>query len=90
MLRRLFVVLVLAAVAGVFLVTTDQRLLLWQTKVIPGETYEVAGYGDLGKSRQPSLVCRYFTGLGIETTVEAYAPGGPPAGDFCAFLVKRG
>lgn len=90
MLRRLSVVLILAAIAGVFLVTTDQRLLLWQTKVIPGETYEVAGYGDLGKSRQASLVCRYFTGLGIATTVEAYTPGGPPAGDSCPFLVKNG
>ncbi len=90
MVRRLLVLVVLAVAAGVFLVMTDQRLLLWQTRVIPGETYEVAGYGDLGKSKQASLVCRYYTGLGIATTVEAYTPGGPPAGDGCPFLVKNG
>lgn len=89
MMRRIFVILALAVIAGVFLVATDQRLLLWQTKVIPGETYEVAGYGDLGKSQQASLVCRYYTGLGIATTVEAYTPGGSPAGDGCPFLVKN-
>lgn len=85
MFRRLVILIVAAGIAAVFLIATDQRLLVWETKVVPGERYEVAGLGDVGKSSHPSLVCRYFTGRGIATTVVAYRPGTGRDGG-CPFL----
>ena len=65
MLGRLVILAVAAAIAAVFLVSTNQRLLVWETKVTPGDTYVVKG-NDLGKSQPPQLVCRYFTGVDVE------------------------
>lgn len=88
MLRRLVILVIAAGIAGVFLIATDQRLLVWETKVVPGERYEVAGLGDIGKASHPSLVCRYFTGRGIATTVVAYRPGTGRDGG-CPFLAAN-
>ena len=84
MLRRLIIFATVAAVAAVVLVATNQRLLVWETKVTPGDTYVVEGFGDLGKSKQPSLVCRYFTGVDVVTKVIAYQPASGRGG--CPFL----
>jgi hypothetical protein len=88
MLRRLAILAVVAVAVAVFLLGTDQRLLLWETKVIPGDRYEVAGVGDVGKSAQPSLVCRYFTGKGIVVTVRTYQTG-KESRDGCPILVPN-
>lgn len=87
MLRRLVILAVAAAIAAVFLVATNQRLLLWETKVTPGDTYVVQGHGDLGKSKQPSLVCRYFTGVDVVTKIIPYQPSGGSAS--CPFLAEN-
>jgi hypothetical protein len=87
MLRRLVILAVAAAIAAVFLVSTNQRLLLWETKVTPGDTYVVEGHGDLGKSKQPSLVCRYFTGVDVVTKVMAYQPSSGQHG--CPILAEN-
>ena len=51
MLQRLIILAILAGIASVFLISTDQRMLVWETKVVPGERYEVPGVGDVGKSK---------------------------------------
>lgn len=86
MLGRLVILAVAAATAAVFLVSTNQRLLVWETKVTPGDTYVVRG-NDLGKSQQPQLVCRYFTGIDIVTQVIAYQPSAGNGG--CPILAEN-
>ncbi|MBL8690929.1 MAG: hypothetical protein JNL04_17630 [Rhodospirillaceae bacterium] len=86
MLGRLVILAVAAAIAAVFLVSTNQRLLVWETKVTPGDTYVVKG-NDLGKSQQPSLVCRYFTGIDVVTQVMAYQPSSGNGG--CPILAEN-
>lgn len=87
MLERLIILAVAAAIAAVFLVSTNQRLLVWETKVTPGDTHVVKGIGDVGKSKQPSLVCRYFTGVDVVTQVIAYQPAAGSGS--CPFLVEN-
>jgi hypothetical protein len=86
MLGRLVILAVAAAIAAVFLVSTNQRLLLWETKVTPGDTYVVKGV-DVGKSQQPSLVCRYFTGVDVVTKVITYKPA--DGSGSCPFLAEN-
>lgn len=85
MLRRLVILAVAAAIAAVFLVSTNQRMLVWETKVTPGDTYVVRGH-DLGRSSQPQLVCRYFTGVDVVTQVMDYAPSAGSGS--CPFLAE--
>ncbi len=86
MLGRLVILAVAAAIAAVFLVSTNQRLLVWETKITPGDTYVVKGT-DIGKSRQPQLVCRYFTGIDVVTKVIDYAPSAGSGS--CPFLAEN-
>ncbi len=88
MLQRLIILAILAGIASVFLISTDQRMLVWETKVVPGERYEVPGVGDVGKSTHASLVCRYFTGRSIAIKVVAYRPE-TGQGDGCPFLAAN-
>jgi hypothetical protein len=57
----------LAVVASFGLLVSDKRVLIWEHKVEPGQTYLVKDYGNLGNSEQASLVCSYFTGRSINT-----------------------
>ncbi len=86
MLGRLVILAVAAAIAAVFLVSTNQRLLVWETKVTPGDTYVVKG-ADIGKSQQPQLVCRYFTGVDVVTKVMTYQPSSGSGS--CPFLAEN-
>lgn len=49
---------------------TDTRVLIFERKVNPGDKYQVEGWGELGDSGSPSLVCKYFTGTDV--TVQVY------------------
>lgn len=88
MLQRLIILAILAGIAAVFLISTDQRMLVWETKVVPGERYEVPGVGDVGKSAHASLVCRYFTGRSLAIKVVAYRPE-TGRDDGCPFLAAN-
>jgi hypothetical protein len=87
MIRRFVILAAAAAIAAVFLVATNQRMLVWETKVTPGDSYVVEGHGDLGKSKQPSLVCRYFTGVDVVTKVIPYRPSSGQGS--CPFLAEN-
>jgi len=47
------------------LLVSGNRVLIWETRVEPGQTYIAGEWGDLGKSPNVQLVCRYFTGRSI-------------------------
>lgn len=63
------------------------RVLVQETKVEPGATFVVEGCGDVGASDHTSLVCRYFTGRSVVTSVYWYAPNGVMGKDECPILV---
>jgi hypothetical protein len=90
MLRSIVVVVVLAVVIDVTLLVSGYRLLLSERTVTPGQSYVVDGWGDLGKSAQASLVCRYFTGRSVITSVFWYSPNNILGKDSCPFLADAG
>jgi len=51
--------------------------------------YVVEGYGDLGASSQASLVCRYFNGRRVLSTVFWHAPNNFMGRDSCP-VISRG
>ncbi len=68
------------------LLISSKRVLVWETKVEPGEIYVLPEWGDLGKAQQAQLVCRYFTGRSIKLSVYWYSPNGIMGKDQCPFL----
>lgn len=68
------------------LLITDSRLLVWEKRVNPGETYFVEEHGDLGTNRQSNLVCRYFTGRSVLTSVYWYSPDNLFGKSHCPFV----
>jgi hypothetical protein len=73
-------------IAEAILLFTGRRILVAETKVEPGQTYVVDGYGDLGTAGHSSLVCRYFTGRSTVTTVWWHSPNNIRGRDSCPFI----
>jgi hypothetical protein len=71
------------------LLLTGNRVLIWETKVEPGQSFIVEGWGDLGSNKQASLVCRYFTGRGVVSDVMWFSPNNILGRDSCPFLSKQ-
>jgi hypothetical protein len=71
------------------LLISGNRVLIWETKVEPGQTYLAGEWGDLGKSPNAQLVCRYFTGRSITMNVLWYSSNNIMGRDSCPFLVKE-
>lgn len=89
--KKLAVAIVVALMLGeLALLVTGRRLLIYEHRVEPGETYSVAEYGDLGKSSQASLYCRYFTGRDVLERVFWYSPNNMFGRDSCPFLASEG
>lgn len=76
-------------VFSIGLLVTGARVLVWEAKVDPGQTYIAGEWGDLGKAQSPSLVCRYFTGRSIKMTAFWYSPNNIMGRDSCPFLVRE-
>ncbi|HVG62928.1 MAG TPA: hypothetical protein VNA24_30470 [Hyalangium sp.] len=85
-MRNAVIALIVLAGVPLLLLLSGKRVLVSETKVQPGETYIVEDYGNLGASRQASLVCRYFTGRSIQTAVFWYSPNGFLGRDSCPFI----
>ncbi len=80
----------IAAFVWLLILVTDTRVLIWQAKVNPGDSYYYEGYGqDLGKSKKASLVGYYFNGRGIVSRVYWYSPNNIFGRDSCPFLLWR-
>lgn len=79
-----------AMVAAILLLlVSGNRILVSEKRVVPGETYVVPEWGDLGRASQAQLVCRYFTGRNITTNVLWYSPNNIMGRDQCPFLVSE-
>ena len=76
------------AVTWFGLVVTDSRILVEERLVQPGQAYVVEGHGDLGENSQASLVCRYFNGRRVLSTVFWYAPNNFMGRDSCPFISR--
>lgn len=76
----------MAALASVGLLLSGKRVLVYEHRVNPGETYDVPDHGNLGESKQATLVCRYFAGRSILTTVLWYSPNNVLGRDQCPFV----
>jgi hypothetical protein len=83
---RLFFGLIVAV--WILILVTNTKVLLWETKVKPGQYYYVVEHGDLGKSNQPTLVGRYFNGRGIITKVFWYSSNNIFGRDSCPFILQ--
>lgn len=87
-LRKLVTMVLAVATVCMFVRATDMHVLVHQQIVLPGEQLVLEGWGDLGKSGSGSLVCRYFTGMAVETAVFWYSPNNVLGLDRCA-VVRR-
>ncbi len=81
--------LFVAALVCVLLLASGNRLLIYEHKVNPGEEYVVFEHGDLGAAQQASLVCRYFTGRSVLTSVFWYSPDNLMGKDQCPFITSE-
>jgi len=86
MTKWLVVIAVVVMVCCLYFIANDRRILIKETLIRPGQTYLVEDYGDLGKSEAPSLVCEYFNGRRLLTTVFWYAPNNFMGRDSCPFF----
>lgn len=82
-------VLVVLVLISAFLLLSGRRLLVWETRVNPGDNYVVAGWGNLGTAGQAQLACRYFTGRSVVTHVLWYSPNNFLGRDQCPFFEKE-
>jgi hypothetical protein len=90
MQKKPFVSLILILVLfALLLLFSGARVLVSERKVNPGEFYEVTNHGNLGENKQASLVCRYFTGRSIITSVFWYSSNNFMGKDQCPFLVFK-
>gem|GEM_PF-1881328 len=88
--ERTYIVIVAALVVLGWLtvIASGARILVSEKLIKPGQSYIVEGYGDLGASREESLVCSYFTGRKMVARVYSYAPNNLFGKDECPFLAK--
>ena len=82
------VILACVVLVEVALLLSGFRVLVWEIKVPPGETYIASGHGTLRKNPQSSLVCKYFTGRSVTESVFWYSSNNIMGRDSCAFIYK--
>lgn len=79
----------LVIVLWLALLVSGQRLLISEVKVEPGQNYVVPEHGNLGAANQASLVCKYFTGRKVVTSVYWFSPNNILGRDECPFLTAQ-
>jgi hypothetical protein len=75
---------VLAAIE-LFLLLSGCRILVWQQRVPQGQTVTVSDWGEV---QGDSIVCRYFTGRTISTSVFGYSPDGIFGKTECPLVIR--
>jgi hypothetical protein len=68
------------------LLLTDTRVLVFEEKIAPGNSLEISGFVYSGTPYQGQLVCRYFSGRSILTTVYWLSPNNVMGKDQCPFI----
>ena len=69
------------------LLFSGARILFSEKRVNPGDLFTVQDYGNLGQMNQSSLVCKYFTGRSIITSVFWYSSNNFMGRDQCPFFI---
>ncbi|WP_146204540.1 hypothetical protein [Massilia glaciei] len=87
--RTALIAMGLAVTICALLLLTGKRVLVWETRVEPGGYYVVRKYGNLGAADNAKLVCRYFTGRSVLTTVYWHSPNNFMGKDQCPFAVDE-
>jgi hypothetical protein len=88
MRNKLIVSLILISILfPLFLLISGTRILFSEQRVNPGDLYAVQDYGNLGEMNQSSLVCKYFTGRSVITSVFWYSSNNFMGRDQCPFFV---
>lgn len=82
------IIILIVSICWVYLLVSDSKLLLSETKVNPGGQLYVEGYGNLGANKQASLVCKYFNGRKLMQKVFWYSPNNFMGRDSCPFILK--
>jgi len=82
-------VVLAVATVWMFMRAADMHVLVKQEIVGPGERLVLDGWGDLGTSVSSSLVCRYFTSIGMATNVFWYSPDNLYGRNGCAVVHKE-
>lgn len=80
----------LVALFVIALLVSGKRVLIHEVKVNPGEHYVVEEHGDLGASKNATLVCRYFTGRSVLVSVFWYSSNNIMGKDQCPFIASGG
>jgi hypothetical protein len=89
-LRAVALVIVVAVVAfEAFLLLGGYRIFVGEERVRLGEHRVVEGWGDLAERKQPSLVCDYFTGTGIQPHVFVFSHNGMLGRDDCPLILAE-
>ena len=83
-IARIFICLILFPL---LLLLTNTKVLFWEKKILPGQTYHLEDHGNLGDSTQSTLVGFYFTGRKIIHRVYWYSPNNIFGRDSCPFLL---
>lgn len=81
-----FFVLLLVCVG---LLISGKKVLVQEHLVKPGGSFMVIGHGDLGKSKDASLVCKYFTGRSFKIRVYWYSTNNLFGKEECPFLIAE-
>lgn len=78
-----------AGAAWAVLMLSEKGVLVSQDIAAGGEEYFVEGWGNLGESDSPSLVCTYFVGTRFRKEVFWHAPSGIFGKADCPVLIDR-
>ena len=71
-----------------YILVSDTRVLLKETKVEVGDNYIQKDYGNLGDLGQASLVCKYFNGRKVLDQVLWYSSSNSFGRDSCPFIMS--
>ena len=88
-MRILMTTFVVVLLVSLILLLSGRRVLVWEVKVNPGDHYVVPEYGNLGAAYNARLVCRYYTGRSILTSVYEYSPNEVLGKAQCPFIVAE-
>jgi len=82
-------IFVLLSLSLIFLLSTENQILIKESKVEPGSSFFVINYGNLGKSKQSSLVCNYFNGYQVTQKVYWYSDNNLLGRNSCELIYKK-
>ena len=69
-----------------YLLWSGNRVLIAETLIRTGQTYDSDKLGTISSSGQATLICKFFTGRGTVERAYWYSPNGMFGRDSCPFI----